>query len=153
MPHVLACLSRVSSPLAAVSAGGIVAIAHSSRAHVCVPGTVPYICRYARSWARVVNLGLCTSRRLVTLHSVRVASYSSAGKGLKVARRAYTSHTSNCKPNWAQKGVLMLRTWRARTAANLLPRLQARAGWVQRLVPPSMLLETASIGVCRVNLN
>ena len=63
---------------------------------VC-PGTGPYICRYARSRARVVNLGLCTSRRLITLHSVRVASYSSAGKSLKVARRAYTSHTSNCK--------------------------------------------------------
>jgi hypothetical protein len=90
VPHVWACLGRVSSPLAAVSAGSIVAIAHSSRGsgHVCVPGTGPYICRYARSWARVVNLGLCTSRTFVNLHPIRVASYGSAGKGLK-ARRAY----------------------------------------------------------------
>jgi hypothetical protein len=58
------------------------------RAHVCVPRAGPYICRYARSWASVVNLGLCTSRRLVNLHSTCVASYGTAGKGLKV-RRAY----------------------------------------------------------------
>lgn len=47
MPHVLACLSRVSSPLAAVLAGGIVATAnpHGSTMNMHMH-MVPYILLY-----------------------------------------------------------------------------------------------------------